>query len=84
MSFLMKIEIASNDVPMDRGPRRRATFASASRPPGRSQDRFDLAVSARGGALHVRDRCHQLERLSPKCHGVEKAHGADGDVDAGC
>src|ERR1700738_836223 len=36
-----------------------------------------------GGALHVRDRCHQVERLSPKCHGVEKAHGADGDVDAG-
>ena len=32
------------------------------------------SLSARGGALHVRDRCHQLERLSPKRHGVEKAH----------
>ena len=40
-------------------------------------------VRAPGGALHVRDRCHQVERLSPKCHGVEKAHGADGNVDAG-
>src|ERR1700720_394574 len=51
------------------------------------QDRFDLAARvnfrAPGGALHVRDRCHQVERLSPKCHGVEEAHGADGDVDAG-
>src|ERR1700756_6058835 len=42
-----------------------------------------LAVRAPGSALHVRDRCHQVERLSAKCHGVEKAHGADGDVDAG-
>jgi hypothetical protein len=25
MSFLMKIEIASNDVPMDRGPQKDAT-----------------------------------------------------------
>ena len=61
--------------------------AAVARLSGRSQDRFDLAVRvdfrARGGALHVRDRCHQVERLSPKCHGVEKAHGADGDVDAG-
>ena len=25
----------------------------------------------------MQDRCHQVERLSPKCNGVEKAHGAD-------
>ena len=36
-----------------------------------------------GGALRVRDRCHQVQRLSPECNGVEEAHGADGDVDAG-
>jgi hypothetical protein len=36
-----------------------------------------------GGALHVRNRCHQVERLSLKCNAVKKAHGAHGDVDAG-
>jgi CO/xanthine dehydrogenase FAD-binding subunit len=30
-----------------------------------------------------RYRRHQVHRLSPECYGVEKAHGAHGDVDAG-
>jgi hypothetical protein len=51
---------------------------------GRSQDRFNLAARVDfrgpGGALQVRDRCHQVDPLSAKCHGVKKAHG---DVDAG-
>ena len=38
--------------------------------------RINLAAGvdfrAPGGALHVRDRCHQVERLSAKCHGVAR------------
>ena len=60
---------------------------AVARLPGRSQDSFHLAARvdfrAPGGALHVRDRCHEVDRLAPNCHAVEKAHGADGDVDAG-
>src|ERR1700730_9385612 len=54
---------------------------------GRSQDCFDLTarvdLRAPCVALHVRHRRHQVKRLSPECYGVEKAHGVDGDVDAG-
>src|ERR1700749_3536893 len=64
---------------------RNGVTRSAARLSGRS--RFDLAahVDFRGpdGALHLRDRCHQVDPLSAKCHGVKKAHGAHGEVDAG-
>ena len=68
-------------VPLPKNELREVRAHAVARLYGRSQDRFDLAARvdfrAPGGALHVRDRCHQVDRLSAKCHGVEKAHGAE-------